>query len=374
MSIENLTSSIDKKYGKGVIQLGNTMDLNIPILSSTGSYILDDALGCMGIPKGRILELYGPPSGGKTTFAIHMMREVQKKDGLVAFIDLENSFDPEWATNIGINLEKLLIVQPTTGDEAFDIMEMMVKSNEIKFIVLDSVSAIVTKAVLEGEYGDAHIGQTARLMSQGLAKLNSTMTYSDTSIVFINQIRNKIGSYGNPEVTSGGLALQFYSSIRLDIRRKDVIGLKEEPEGFVTKIKVVKNKCGPPFKIAEVDLYIGKNGIYGIDNFSEVISVAITKEIIKKTGAWYKYEINGQEERWQGKNNVVSFMKENDVIYNELKNKIFNKSILENNPINGSIEDIKNKEVKKRKKKEEIIDDNTEEINIEEENIEEKKE
>jgi len=351
--IENLFLEADKKYGKGSLKLGNQTPENIPIICSTGSFKLDLAIGCGGIPKGRIIEMFGPPSGGKTTLAIHCIKEAQKSqpEKYVAFIDVENSFDRSWATALGVNVDKLIFSQPDSGDEAFDLAEMMIKSGNVSLIVIDSVSAMATKAELEGDYGDAHIGQLARLMSMGLKKLNAVLTNSETSVIFINQIRMQIGGYGNPETTSGGQALLFYSSIRFEVRRGDVIGDKEEPVGFITKIKLVKNKVGPPFRKIETELFIGPEK-YGISVEGEIADLAVINGIVKKAGTWYSYN---EERIGQGRENFILWLKNNPSIYEEIVNQIKKTVLVNDAPVSGSFQDevnkIKTEELKRRKEK-----------------------
>lgn len=289
-----------------------------------------------------------------TSISLLMLAQVQKVGYNAAFIDVENSFDPDWASNLGVDLDKLIIAQPDSGDEVFELIEMMILSGDIKFIVIDSVSAMATKAEIEGDYGDAHISQLARLMSSGLKKLNTTMKGKDVTVSFINQIRMKIGGYGNPETTSGGNALKFYSSVRFEVRRREVIGDKEDPDGFVTKIKLAKNKCGPPFRKVEVNMYIGKNGKYGVDNDEEIIDVGMISGVIRKykkdketgeliedeKGSWYKYK----DVELYGRQKFIDEINSREDYLESLKKEvtvIFNKK---NEPVEGSFADVTKKQ------------------------------
>jgi recombination protein RecA len=313
--LSSLQYQAEKKFGKGALIRGDEVP-NVPIMCSTGSYELDYVMGCLGIPAGRIFELYGPPSGGKTTLALIMMREVQKATNkAVGFIDAEYSFDRKWAANLGVDLskEKFLYFQPPFGDDAFTMAEMMLKSGAVGLVVIDSVASLRPRAVAEGDYGDAHIAQLARLMSQGLEKITPEVANSPGSLICLNQIRNKINmiGYGNNETTSGGNALEFYSSIRWKVSRKEKLGPETSPYGFLTKIRVIKNKCGPPFREIELPLYIGTpvsvkhkvvdengkavlengkskeitsviEGRFGINPYEEIINLAVEGNILKK--------------------------------------------------------------------------------------------
>lgn len=370
--IKNLIHEADKKFGAGMLKFGGDAIKNVPIICSTGSYKLDMALGCGGIPQGRIIEYFGPPSGGKTTLSLHTMKEAQLKypNKVVAFIDLENSFDRAWATNLGIDCDKLLFAQPDTGEETFNLIEMIIKSENVSFIVVDSVSGMITNAQVEADYGDAQMAQQARLMSQSLPKINNLLKDSFCTVLFINQIRMKIGGYGNPEETQAGMALKFYSSIRCDVRRGEVIGEKTNPEGFITKVKILKNKVGPPFRTIETELYIGPEK-FGIDKISEVADLAVVNGIVNKAGAWFKYTFKGNEERWQGKENFVNTIRENPEMYSEIWDQVSKTVLNKDVPVIGSFNDEKvEQEVpKKRKgKKKEEKDPNaeSEEIHIEE--------
>jgi len=343
--MNDLMAEATKRYGKGALVKGNTVAEHLPIICSTGSFKLDLAIGCGGLPEGRIMEMYGPPSGGKTSIAIHCMREAQKAkpNKYVAFVDVENSFSREWAEGIGVNSDKLIFAQPFSGDEVFEMVDMMVQNEEISLIVIDSVSAMATKAELEGDYGDAHVGQLARLMSQGLKKLNATMTLHPLcSVIFINQIRMKIGGYGNPETTSGGESLKFYAAIRFEVRRKEVIGDKENPIGFVTTIKNVKNKVGPPFRKVETELYIGPDR-FGIDNFAEIIDLATENGIVNKSGKWYNIPGRDEKEKFDGRDNFVVFLKENPTLFNTINAQVSKTVLMKDSPVKGSWIDEMNK-------------------------------
>lgn len=337
VDLKDLFLEAEKKFGKNAMMVGDEFDSNVPIICSFGSIGLDLAVGCGGVPEERFIQISGPESSGKTTLALHIIREAQKTrpDKVVGFIDAELALDKSWAAKLGVDTEKLVISQPETGEEAFTLLEMMVKSKLFSVIVLDSIAALITQAQLEGEYGQAHMAQLARLTSSGFPKLNVAMKDSGTTIVLLNQLRTNIGGYGNPEVRPGGNAPKFYSSIILDTRRREVIGDKENPTGFSTDFKVAKNKCGAPFKIAKVDLYIGPE-TFGVDTFSEVIDIAVENGIINKGGAWYKYTINGNEERWQGKPNLVQFLKNNSDVYQEIENLVYSTVLKKEKPIAGS--------------------------------------
>ena len=300
------------KYGSD-----NKMDVSV---ISTGSFALDLALGVGGLPRGRVIEIYGPESSGKTTLAIHVISEAQKTGGLAAFIDAEHAFDPEYAKRIGVNLDDLLISQPDTGEQALEICETLVRSNAVDVIVIDSVAALVPRAEIEGEMGDSMMGVQARLMSQALRKLTGVISKSKTMVIFINQIRMKIGvMFGNPETTTGGNALKFYASVRLEIRRKATLKRGEENVGNHVGVKVVKNKVAPPFKTAEFDIMFGQ----GIDHEGEIIDLGVAEGIIEKAGAWISY--NG-EKIGQGKEGARAFLKEHPKITEEIKTKISEKS------------------------------------------------
>ena len=307
---------IEKQFGKGAImKLGEGGLKNIDVVSS-GSLKLDLALGVGGYPKGRIVEIYGPESSGKTTFALHAIAEVQKNGGKAAFIDAEHALDPVYAKKLGVNINDLLLSQPDTGEQALEICEALVKSEAISIIVIDSVAALVPQAEIEGEMGDSHVGLQARLMSQALRKLSGAINKTNTICIFINQLREKVGvMFGNPETTPGGRALKFYSSIRLDVRRAEQIKVGTDILGNRTVIKVVKNKVAPPFKTAEVEIMYGE----GISREGEIVDIASDINIIEKSGAWYSY--NG-EKIGQGKENVKAFLKDNPKLKQELEQKI----------------------------------------------------
>jgi recombination protein RecA len=372
-AIKDLLLNAEKKYGKGSLKFGDEI-IQTPIICSTGSLKLDMALGCGGIPQGRIIEYAGPASGGKTSLSIITMSECQKKypDKTVAFIDLENTFDRKWATNLGLDCNKIIFAQPNSGEEAFQLMEMMIESNEISFIVLDSVSGLLTKAQIDADYDQAMMAQLARLMSQSLPKINNKLKDKFATILFINQFRKNIGGYGNPDVTMGGEAMKFWASIRAEVRRGEVIGEKTDPYGFLTKIKLLKNKVGPPFRTVEVEFHIGPDK-YGIDNFVEIVDLAVTNEIVHKAGAWFKYTFNNTEERFQGKDNLVEFLRVNPLIYNEIFSQV-QKTVLKNDmPVVGSFNDEQNQqeeEPKKRRGRKSKEDDNveSEEIHLEDTN------
>ncbi|HAB66806.1 MAG TPA: recombinase RecA [Firmicutes bacterium] len=315
-ALEQVLADIEKQFGKGsIMKLGSDAHLNIEATSS-GSIMLDVALGVGGYPKGRIIEIYGPESSGKTTFALHAIAEIQKKGGRAAFIDAEHALDPVYAKNLGVNLDELLLSQPDTGEQALDICEALVRSEIIDLVVIDSVAALVPQAEIEGEMGDAHVGLQARLMSQALRKLSGTLNKTKTTAIFINQLREKVGvMFGNPETTPGGRALKFYSSIRLEVRRSEQIKQGDKVIGNKTNIKVVKNKVAPPFRTATVDIMYGE----GVSKEGEIVDLATEIDVLEKSGAWYSY--NG-EKIGQGKENVKAYLKDNPDICNELEYKI----------------------------------------------------
>lgn len=307
---------IEKQFGKGsVMKLGEKTDRNISSVSS-GSLALDTALGIGGYPRGRVIEVYGPESSGKTTVSLHAIAEVQATGGTAAFIDAEHALDPVYAKNLGVNIDELLLSQPDTGEQALEIAEALVRSGAVDIVVVDSVAALVPKAEIEGEMGDSHMGLQARLMSQALRKLSGVINKSNTIVIFINQIREKIGvMFGNPETTPGGRALKFYSSVRLEVRRAEALKSGTEIIGNRTKIKVVKNKVAPPFRTAEVDIMYGK----GISREGEIVDIGSDLEIIQKSGSWYSYN---EERIGQGRENVKQFLLKNPEIRNEISNKI----------------------------------------------------
>ncbi|KDN59137.1 MAG: recombinase RecA [Exiguobacterium sp.] len=296
---------IEKQFGKGsIMRLGENTDQQVSVTPS-GSIALDIALGAGGYPRGRVIEVYGPESSGKTTVALHAIAEVQKRGGQAAFVDAEHALDPKYAKNLGVNIDELLLSQPDTGEQALEIAEALVRSGAVDILVVDSVAALVPKAEIEGEMGDSHVGLQARLMSQALRKLSGATNKSKTIVIFINQIREKIGiMFGNPETTPGGRALKFYSSVRLEVRRAETLKQGQDMVGNRTKIKVVKNKIAPPFKTAEVDIMYGE----GISREGELIDIGADLDIVQKSGAWYSYN---EERLGQGRENAKQFMKEN---------------------------------------------------------------
>ena len=315
-ALEQVLADIEKQFGKGAImKLGEDSHMEIDVTSS-GSLTLDVALGVGGYPKGRIVEIYGPESSGKTTFALQAIAEVQKSGGRAAFIDAEHALDPVYAKNLGVNLNELLLSQPDTGEQALEICEALVRSEAVNIIVIDSVAALVPQAEIDGEMGDSHVGLQARLMSQALRKLSGTINKTKTTAIFINQLREKVGvMFGNPETTPGGRALKFYSTIRLDVRRGEQIKNGDQVIGNKTTVKVVKNKVAPPFKSAVVDIMYGE----GVSREGEIIDLASDLNILEKSGAWYAY--NG-EKIGQGKENVKNMLKENISLREELETKV----------------------------------------------------
>ena len=314
--LDQVLADIEKQFGKGAImRLGGSETREIDVIS-TGSLSLDIALGVGGYPKGRIVEIYGPESSGKTTFALHAIAEVQKKGGRAAFIDAEHALDPVYAKNLGVNIDNLLLSQPDTGEQALEICEALVRSQAISIVVIDSVAALVPQAEIEGEMGDSHVGLQARLMSQALRKLSGTINKTNTIVIFINQLREKVGvMFGNPETTPGGRALKFYSSVRLEVRRAEQLKQGDSVVGNKTVIKVVKNKVAPPFKTANVDIMYGE----GVSKEGELVDLATEAAIIEKSGAWYSY--NG-EKIGQGKENVKALFKQNIVLRDEIETKV----------------------------------------------------
>ena len=315
-TLDQVLMDIEKQFGKGaVMKLGDNEHREIDVVSS-GSISLDVALGIGGYPKGRIIEIFGPESSGKTTFALHAIAEIQKKGGRAAFIDAEHALDPQYAAKIGVNINDLLLSQPDNGEQALEICEALVRSGAIGIIVIDSVAALVPQAEIEGEMGDSHVGLQARLMSQALRKLSGIINKTNTVCIFINQLREKVGvMFGNPEVTPGGRALKFYSSIRLEIRKGEQIKLGNDIVGNKTNVKVVKNKMAPPFKTCTLEIAYGE----GISKTGEVVDLATDANIIEKSGAWYSY--NG-EKIGQGRENVKELLKNNKKLYDELEKKV----------------------------------------------------
>jgi len=315
-TLEQVLADIEKQFGKGsIMRLGSDSHINIEATSS-GSMALDLALGIGGYPKGRIVEIYGPESSGKTTFALHAIAEVQKKGGRAAFIDAEHALDPVYAKNLGVDIEDLLLSQPDTGEQALEICEALIRSEAIDIIVIDSVAALVPQAEIEGEMGDSHVGLQARLMSQALRKITGILQKTKTTAIFINQLREKVGViFGNPETTPGGRALKFYSTIRLEVRRAEAIKQGDQVIGNRTNVKVVKNKVAPPFKTATVDIMYGE----GVSKESDIIDIASEIGVIEKSGAWYAYL---GEKIGQGKENAKNFLKEHKDICYEIEYKI----------------------------------------------------
>ena len=315
-ALEQVLNDIEKQFGKGsIMKLGDNKHLKVDVVSS-GVLSLDIALGVGGYPKGRIIEIYGPESSGKTTFALQAIAEHQKLGGRAAFIDAEHALDPVYAERLGVNIDELLLSQPDTGEQALEICDALVRSEAISIIVIDSVAALVPQAEIDGEMGDSHVGLQARLMSQALRKLNGTISKTNTTVIFINQLREKVGvMFGNPETTTGGRALKFYASIRLEIRRSEQLKMGDGVVGNKTSVKIVKNKVAPPFKTCVVDIMYGE----GVSREGELIDLASGANIIEKTGAWYSYQ---GEKLGQGKENVKLLLRENIELRNELENKV----------------------------------------------------
>ena len=315
-ALDAALSQIEKQYGKGsVMKLGDTSHMQVETVP-TGSLSLDIALGAGGVPKGRIVEIYGPESSGKTTVALHMVAEVQKRGGIAGFIDAEHALDPVYARNIGVDIDNLYISQPDNGEQALEITETMVRSGAVDIVIVDSVAALVPKAEIEGDMGDSHVGLQARLMSQALRKLTSVVSKTNFIVIFINQLREKIGvMFGNPETTTGGRALKFYASVRLDVRRTEALKQGGEVIGNHTKVKVVKNKIAPPFKEAEFDIMFGQ----GISTIGDILDLAANCGIVNKSGAWYAYN---DAKIGQGRENAKQYLKENRQICDEIERKV----------------------------------------------------
>jgi recombination protein RecA len=333
-AIETAMVQIEKQFGKGsIMKLGSRPVVDVPVIPS-GSLALDIALGVGGIPRGRVIEIFGPEASGKTTLALHAIAEAQKQGGIAAFVDAEHALDTAYAKRLGVNCDELLVAQPDTGEQALEIVDMLLRSGAIDAMVIDSVAALVPRAEIEGEMGDSHMGLQARLMSQALRKLTGIIGKTMTSVIFINQIRMKIGIvFGNPETTTGGNALKFYSSVRLDIRRIGSIKEGQEITGNRTRVRVVKNKMAPPFKDAEFDIMYGE----GISKAGDLLDMGVDKEIIEKSGSWYSYD---GERIGQGRENVKKFLKENPDIYNALYIKVRNElGLSKEEKENGQIED-----------------------------------
>ena len=315
-ALDAALSQIEKQYGKGsVMKLGDTSHMQVETVP-TGSLSLDIALGAGGVPKGRIVEIYGPESSGKTTVALHMVAEVQKRGGIAGFIDAEHALDPVYARNIGVDIDNLYISQPDNGEQALEITETMVRSGAVDIVIVDSVAALVPKAEIEGDMGDSHVGLQARLMSQALRKLTSVVSKTNCIVIFINQLREKIGvMFGNPETTTGGRALKFYASVRLDVRRTEALKQGGEVIGNHTKVKVVRNKIAPPFKEAEFDIMFGQ----GISTIGDILDLAANCGIVNKSGAWYAYN---DAKIGQGRENAKQYLKENRQICDEIERKV----------------------------------------------------
>lgn len=324
-AIESAMGQIEKQFGKGsIMKLGEHSSLNVDAIS-TGSLDLDIALGIGGVPRGRIIEIYGPESSGKTTVALHISAEAQKRGGAVAFIDAEHALDPSYARNVGVDTENLIVSQPDTGEQGLEITEALVRSGAIDVVVVDSVAALVPRAEIEGEMGDSHVGLQARLMSQALRKLTGTINKSNCIVIFINQLREKVGvMFGNPETTTGGRALKFYSSIRMDVRRIDSIKQGDEIIGNRTRVKIMKNKVAPPFKVAEFDIMYNE----GISKVGNIVDVGVKESIVQKSGAWFSYN---DIRLGQGRENAKQYLRENPEVALEIENQIRSKYDL---PIN----------------------------------------
>ena len=337
-NLESTISQIERNFGKGsVMRLGQDDNIEIETVSS-GSLSLDLALGIGGLPRGRVIEIYGPESSGKTTLALHVISEAQKSGGTCAFIDAEHALDPVYARKLGVDTDNMLISQPDSGEQGLEIADTLVNSNAIDVLVVDSVAALVPRAELEGDMGDSHMGLHARLMSQALRKLTGSISKTNAMVIFINQIRQKIGvMFGNPETTTGGNALKFYASIRMDIRRIGAIKDREKIIGNQTRVKIVKNKLAPPFKTVEFDIMYGE----GISKNGEILDLASEKNIIEKAGAWYSYK---NERIGQGRENAKNFLMENQNISSEIENQLRSGKEESNPEKNDSVEDSSEKE------------------------------
>ena len=318
-AIESAMGQIEKQFGKGsIMKLGEHSSLNVDAIS-TGSLDLDIALGIGGVPRGSIIEIYGPESSGKTTVALHISAEAQKRGGAVAFIDAEHALDPSYARNVGVDTENLIVSQPDTGEQGLEITEALVRSGAIDVVVVDSVAALVPRAEIEGEMGDSHVGLQARLMSQALRKLTGTINKSNCIVIFINQLREKVGvMFGNPETTTGGRALKFYASVRMDVRRIDSIKQGDEIIGNRTRVKIMKNKVAPPFKVAEFDIMYNE----GISKVGNIIDVGVKESIVQKSGAWFSYN---DIRLGQGRENAKQYLRENPEVALEIENQIRSK-------------------------------------------------
>ena len=315
-ALDTALAQIERQFGKGsIMRLGQEERVPVEVIS-TGSVALDIALGIGGLPRGRVVEIYGPESSGKTTLALHAIASAQKNGGIAAFVDAEHAFDPEYAAKLGVDIDNLLVSQPDTGEQALEIADMLIRSGALDIIVIDSVAALVPRAEIEGDMGDSHMGLQARLMSQALRKITGALSTNNTTAIFINQLREKIGvMFGSPETTTGGKALKFYASVRLDIRRIETLKDGTEPVGNRTRVKVVKNKVAPPFKQAEFDILYGE----GISREGGIIDMAVEHGIVRKAGAWYTYE---GDQLGQGKENARSYLKDNPGLTDELERLI----------------------------------------------------
>ena len=329
-ALEHTIAELEKNFGKGsVMKLGSKSTMKIDTVS-TGSLSLDAALGVGGLPRGRIIEVFGPEGSGKTTIALHAIAEIQKQGGIAAFIDAEHALDPQYAANLGVNINELYVSQPNCGEEALEVAEALLRSNAIDIVVIDSVAALVPRAEIDGEMGDSFVGAQARLMSQAMRKLTAVVSKTNSIALFINQIREKVGiAYGNPETTPGGRALKFYSSVRMDIRRGELIKSNSATVGSRTKVKIVKNKVAPPFRSCEFDLIYGK----GISKYGDVLDNAIAKGLIQKSGAWISY--NG-ENIGQGRDKTIEFLKSNPAVFEEIHTALRKMMI----PSPGTVSDI----------------------------------
>jgi recombination protein RecA len=317
IALGNALAQIERQFGKGsIMRMGDFQERMAFEVVPTGSIALDLALGVGGLPRGRVVEIYGPESSGKTTLALHAIAEAQKAGGTAAFVDVEHALDPNYAAALGVDLDNLLVSQPDTGEQALEIAEMLVRSNAVDVIVVDSVAALVTKAELEGDMGDAHVGLQARLMSQALRKLTAAISRSKAVMIFINQLREKVGvMFGSPETTSGGRALKFYASIRLDVRKLEQIKVGQDVVGTRTRVKVVKNKVAPPFRQAEFDITYGR----GISKMGSILDVALEQNIVGKSGSWYTY---GDQRIGQGRENAKSYLEEHNELAGEIESKL----------------------------------------------------
>lgn len=343
-ALESAIAQIEKQYGKGsVMKLGETASRMGVDTVPTGSLSLDIALGVGGIPKGRVIEIYGPESSGKTTVALHMVAEVQKRGGIAGFIDAEHALDPVYARNIGVDIDELYISQPDCGEQALEITETMVRSGAVDIVIVDSVAALVPKAEIDGDMGDSHVGLQARLMSQALRKLTGVINKSNCIVIFINQLREKVGvMFGNPETTTGGRALKFYSSVRLDVRRIETLKQGGEMIGNHVRVKVVKNKVAPPFQEAEFDIMFGK----GISREGDVLDLAVKEDIIVKSGAWYSYK---GEKVGQGRENAKAYLADNPAVFDEVEKLVRSKYLEQESAQEPVEEETAEKETTKKK-------------------------